>query len=480
MSRVAKLLAFLGAAVFAAALARVSGFFTDDSYIHLVFARNLAAGLGPCFNPGEPVYGFTSPLWVLGLAAGHAVSGDWLALSRGLGLLFTLLAVAWTYRLARAAGGSTSASLLAAAGLALHAWFLRWSLSGMETSLAAFTVALGLERLLRGGRAAAAGLAVLALAALARPEAALLFALGAGWALTRRTGRAAALAGTALGLALLVAWVAWAHGATGAWLPSTFTVKRAHEPWSLLAVARPTWRFLGVVLLTDALAVFAAVAAFLRPRARADAPGLGLLLAWPAALAALYLATRFQMISRYWVPALPALLVAAAVGPERAFGARARHRGAAAYFAQQLALLVFLVVPGMDAFTRGLGGGPAEIGRWLRAHSAPDAVVATPDIGAVGYYSGRRVLDLGGLVTPAMAPLLARHDLGEIVRGGLYQTVGRADYLVDRDARPGALAPDRYELRMTARVENLGLSRPHPVYYSLYRVRSAAPPAGAR
>ena len=30
------------------------------------------------------------------------------------------------------------------------------------------------------------------------------------------------------------------------------------------------------------------------------------MLAWPAALAALYLATRFQMISRYWTPALPA------------------------------------------------------------------------------------------------------------------------------------------------------------------------------
>jgi len=74
------------------------------------------------------------------------------------------------------------------------------------------------------------------------------------------------------------------------------------------------------------------------------------------------------------------------------------------------------------------------------------------------------------MVTPAMAPILARHDLPEIMRGGLYEEVGVPDYLVDRAPRAGVLADDRHELLLSSRIENLGLSRPKPQYYSLYRV----------
>ena len=39
------------------------GFPLDDSWIHLAFARNLAAGHGLSLNPGELVTGSTAPLW---------------------------------------------------------------------------------------------------------------------------------------------------------------------------------------------------------------------------------------------------------------------------------------------------------------------------------------------------------------------------------------------------------------------------------
>ncbi len=37
----------------------------DDSWIHLVYARNLAAFQGFAYNPGQLEAGFTSPLWTL-------------------------------------------------------------------------------------------------------------------------------------------------------------------------------------------------------------------------------------------------------------------------------------------------------------------------------------------------------------------------------------------------------------------------------
>src|SRR5437867_1649073 len=38
---------------------------SEDAYITYRFARNLALGLGPVFNPGERVMGFTTPLWMV-------------------------------------------------------------------------------------------------------------------------------------------------------------------------------------------------------------------------------------------------------------------------------------------------------------------------------------------------------------------------------------------------------------------------------
>ena len=481
-------LPIVGAVLFAAALVRVSGFFTDDSYIHLVFARNFARGGGFAFNPGEPVYGFTSPLWMLLLAAGHAVVPDWTALARILGLLFTLLAVLATFRLARAAGGSNEASLAAAASLALNAWFLRWSLSGMETSLAAFLVALGMERVIRGGRAATIGFAILALAVLARPEALLAFAIAVVWSLVpgrRGSPRPAPLGvlwGVLAGGAILGGWGLWVHAGTGSWLPTAYTVKRVHEAVTLADAARDASYLLAVVGITDALLLLAGGAALWRlafpRRAKPEVPAaetptrgpLWLLFLWPVALAAFFLIARVQFISRYWVPATPALCVAAWIGAERALSRPGRAAFGAIYFCQQAAVLLFLVGPQIDAFARGLDQGPAEIGRWLRANAARDAVVAAPDIGAIGFYGERRILDLGGLVTPAMAPILAHHDLPAVMQGALYESVGRPDYVVDRAERPGILADRRHELLLSSRIENLGLSRPEPRYYSLYRV----------
>jgi hypothetical protein len=47
------------------------------------------------------------------------------------------------------------------------------------------------------------------------------------------------------------------------------------------------------------------------------------------------------------------------------------------------------------------------MGEWLSMHTAPADTIATNDIGAIGFFSGRRVIDLEGLVTPAVLPYRA-------------------------------------------------------------------------
>jgi arabinofuranosyltransferase len=43
-----------------------------------------------------------------------------------------------------------------------------------------------------------------------------------------------------------------------------------------------------------------------------------------------------------------------------------------------------------------------EVGRWLATHTAAGATIATNDIGAIAFFSDRRILDLEGIVTPAI------------------------------------------------------------------------------
>ena len=69
------------------------------------------------------------------------------------------------------------------------------------------------------------------------------------------------------------------------------------------------------------------------------------------------------------------------------------------------------------------------MGKWLAEHTPPGAVVASHDVGAIAYFSHRRLLDTTGLVTPrALAFLPAAGPADDGVRRLLEQE--RPDYLV--------------------------------------------------
>ena len=65
----------------------------DDTYIHLVFGRNLARGGFMQFNPGTPSTGLTSPVWVLPSAAASLAGSAAPALLMGISSAAGALAV---------------------------------------------------------------------------------------------------------------------------------------------------------------------------------------------------------------------------------------------------------------------------------------------------------------------------------------------------------------------------------------------------
>ena len=56
-----------------------------------------------------------------------------------------------------------------------------------------------------------------------------------------------------------------------------------------------------------------------------------------------------------------------------------------------------------------------SIGLYLKEHSRPEATVASVEVGVVGYFSGLRVLDLTGLVTPGVVEARAQGRLAQFV-----------------------------------------------------------------
>ena len=192
----------------------------DDTYIHFVYARNLAEHGKLMFNfPDEKGVGTSSPLWVLLLAGGYKAGIPLHVLAKALGIGALIIVGAALYLLLRPIWG-VIASLGTALAVVLSAPMLWFSLSGMETT---FFLALGLLALLayRAGRWLWMGL-LLGLLTLARPEGlALALAIGlAEIARQKRIPRHLIWAGLLCGL-VAAPWFLYLYLRTGHILPTS-------------------------------------------------------------------------------------------------------------------------------------------------------------------------------------------------------------------------------------------------------------------
>ncbi len=500
----AGLVVALALVAYAGWLAPLLGLVTDDTYIHLVYARHLRAGLGLVFNAGEPVYGTTAPLWSLALGALAPPGLSLLAFAQGLSMLCGALAVvAFALFLRRFIDtavdefgyGARRAELAWALGVlafATDAWLVRWSASGMESALATFLVCAGFAAYVRRrpwGQSIVAPSLWWSLAALVRPEAGLLVALlvarvllaHAPW--SRRFGRAGrALLPTVV---VVVPWLVYAAHTYGTVVPATLAAKTAGGvgPLVFLEFLLRQARALAGARAVELLVLLALLPTLVM-RVAANRSEHFVPFLWLVGLPVFYAARGVPVISRYLLLVAP-LVVAYAWAGLAWFAASVRKRpgwGVAALAVVGAATIGWgasttlrLSVPQARTFTRDMEDGLGGLGRWCRAHTPPGSAIAAPDIGALAWYSERPIVDLAGLVTPRVTPLLARWGYDDVVKNLRFESVVRPPYLVDRADAPERLlvaspyAPCLTVLRV-ARVRARGIEHPEPAYYTLYRI----------
>jgi hypothetical protein len=125
-------------------VAKSPGFPLDDAWIFWVFAKNLATGQGFSFNPGEPVLGSTSILWVLVLAGSYLVIHSAVFISKFWGVVFFALSILLTFRICLFHTRQRRVALLSVLSIALAPPLVYGALSGMEIALATFLMCLTL------------------------------------------------------------------------------------------------------------------------------------------------------------------------------------------------------------------------------------------------------------------------------------------------------------------------------------------------
>jgi len=436
-------------------VAGAPGFPLDDSWIHLHFARNLAAGAGFAYNPGIPVAGSTAPLWTVLLGVGALVASPSLAMAKVIGVLATLAAALVTRRAACAWGARGDVALVASMALLWMGPVVWGALSGMEVSLAALLVAASL--LAHAHDHELASTACAALAVLARPEALLLvpFLVAARPLTLRRVGVFAVV--TLVVVAPAVFFSLWTAG-TPYPAPAAAKVEGGLVGW-LGGVREPpalTWVRRPLAFLREWIVWLATIHGLL-PVALAPAlvlvwrragRTLGLvtlaLIAHPLGMALLapYRGPAFQE-GRYSIHLLPLVVITLAVAlggrwggdgwvpdllshtptppvgdppPIAARPAPPRHAWVGALAgAVWLALAAAALVPAATRYAwavQNINAMQVHLGRWVDAQLPKTARIALNDIGAITFFSRREIIDLMGLVTPGIIPYRRRGESG--------------------------------------------------------------------
>ena len=500
VTRVERIALGLGIALVIALMWPIRGYLTDDTFIHLQYARHLSSGHGLVFNPGERVYGCTSPLWVALLADGIALGFDGVRVGKLFGMLAAVASVGLFLQLMRRTVTTPAIRAAGTVAWASNAWMARWATSGMETALAVALTLAGFVAFTEGKRWGARPIrtgALWALAALARPEAMLLLLLWVMFLLIEtedRFGLRRLIAGALPPLAIMGTWLLFARIYFGTFWPQTLAAKAAGSS-SLAFHVDSVWRQIRLVGATDGgLLVLLALAVVFGRVVRFSPASVAqrwLPWAWVVGLPALYMARGVPVLSRYLLILVPILgwlawraaehwWLGSSPTPARVrLASRLAAVVAVVVVAQNLVVFQRSVVPHVRTFTPALEHSLIQWGRWFGAHTPERTTIATPDIGAIGYFSQRPVVDLAGLVTPAMVRHLVRQTPEEAVASFAFASFSRPDFLVDRAAEPYALMrASRYGRALTplgtADMPNLGVAIPTPVVYTFYRVDWAA------
>jgi hypothetical protein len=429
----------IGAYILTSSIIYRIGFPLDDSWIHQTFARNLVTRREWAFFPGIPSNASTSPLWSALLSVGY---------------LLKMMPYVWTYFLGFMSLWGLSTFIELSARKYFHAyhppfpwigtvlifeWHLVWSAaSGMETLFFILLVSVIMIKVISGSDDYLFLGILTGLSVWTRPEGiTLLGPIGLSLLFSSKEWKECGknIVNLVIGFGILFAFYLFFNLAlSGLPWPNTFYAKQAEfnklsEIPYLVRFGREALQpFIGVGFICLPGCVVFIIQQWKQNKVRI----IGVF-AWILGYIALFawkLPVTYQY-GRYVMPVIPIIVFMGLVG---LFGVQydpaLRKRWAVMTFWKILAVAVLGVFWFLGASSYGKDVAYIEsemvtTAKWVSNNLPSDSIIATHDIGAMGYFGNHKLIDLAGLVTPEVIPII--FDVGEI---STYLDEEGVDYVV--------------------------------------------------
>ena len=404
-----------------------TGYPLDDAWIYQTYAHNLSALGEWSFIPGAASGGSTGPLWVLFVVIGYILRLDHHLWSYMLGSVALFgIGVVGTVGIRSLQPKLEKWAIFAGLVLVLE-WHLIWaSASGMETLLSALVVTFILVFLFQPEISPKQWLLIgllIGVSVWIRPD---------GITLLGPAGLVALLSGKTstkqkiIRLSLLTMgfiipfglYLAFNQTTAGTIWPNTFYAKQAE--YAELRNAPILIRFLqqfitplagiGIALLPGFLITF------YQALKNKSWPILASIL-WYVGYLGIFaprLPVTYQH-GRYIIPAMPIFFILGITGTIAWIRKHFQDRRmmlrvtAKVWLISSFSILGLFWILGTKAYAEDVAIIESEMvttAHWIRENTSPGALIAAHDIGALGYFSQRDIVDLAGLISPYVIPFI--------------------------------------------------------------------------
>jgi hypothetical protein len=427
------------------------GFPLDDAWIHQTYARNLIMYGEWSFIPGHPSAGSTSPLWSALLSLGYLIDTDRFVMVYLLGVVCLWGIGILGDRIFRMHSLDGSSRFPWVGLLLVMEWHLVWaSVSGMETLIYGLVILVvfymlsksmpnwtliglfvGFSVWMRPDGVSLLGPTFFTLLLTTitsgskgvpsrqpddKPDSILRIfpkAIGVDWPRFVR-----GILGIILGFCLIaLPYLLFNQLLAGNWLPNTFFAKQAeYAELLILPLYKRTVSLLGLPMIGVGVLLLPGFLYYLWIGMQEKRWwGISAVIWWLGytLLYAIRLPVSYQH-GRYLIPAMPIFFILGFIGlyylGNKTIMARFPWRILRpVWLTSIVSICVVFYFMGSRAFAQDVAVIETEMvatAKWISNHTEPESLIAAHDIGALGYFGQRDIVDLAGLVSPEVIPFV--------------------------------------------------------------------------
>lgn len=451
----------------------------DETYIYLQVGRNIAQGDGFVFNKGTTSGGVPGPLWTLLIAGGSRLDLDPYTVAKTLDIVFACFAVLACLAFAFVVIRDQVYALVAAWMCSFDVWILRWSGTGLETSAGVLLTMLVLWYAYQKEYISAS--LISGLLTLVRVEWGLIILVVlADLVLNAKTRRATiklAAASSIVYIMVVGSWVVFSYASSMSAFPGTPVMSGRENVLTSVLDAVLT---LGATQAVAGVALIAGLLVTVKKMGWGHVREDAVPLLWILLLPLILLLSGSGIGSRSLLPVIPLITVYAVWGLRKLeiVSFQSIQRGLLVLLLVSIAALVqnqFVyhrwIVPHMENVEMGIDDGLKPMAYWLKANTPPSTTVLSPEIGVIGYVSGRSVTDPAGTIDRSVRRVFGGMTYDEAMLRRSYVQAPRPDYVIDRSPVPGRLTSPDLRPVLTRTFSGRGIRNPEMVYYTLYEAR---------